>query len=324
MSTAPVARRGRPPAQSVEVIPEIPTPNLSALAEAVNEVAGAEAMIMNSYEVIKQIGRIEAFEFQRKVADVALAQTFEQVKNSKKYKGLPYIDRDGKTRHVADLEEFCEVFLGRSARRIQELVQNLSLLGSELYERAEVIGFKSRDYAALKALPAADQEVIKTAMQAEDRDQVIGLLQEMAARHQREKETLKKQKDESDAAIRAKDEMLSKRLQKIDTLEAEIAKRNSITQDAKEQERQRTEMELIRRLQNSTGALLARIQQFAQDLANMEELVESESGRVAVANTVHWVFRNIHEIALHHDIQVDFQSMVNPPWLTEATAEENS
>lgn len=315
-------RRGRPPATPVEATPELQTPNLPVLAQAVNELAGAEAVIMDSYEVIKQIGRIEAFEFTKHVSDVALAQTFERIKNSKKYKGLPYIDRDGNTKHVSDLEEFCEVFLGRTARRVQQLSQNLNLLGSELYERAEVIGFKSRDYAALKALPEADQEVIKTAMQAEDREQVLDLLQEMAARHQRDKEAAAQIKTQLENTLKAKDQVLASRHQTIDTLQQEIAKRDAITPDAKERQRLEKEAALLSKLRYASEALFGRIAHFSQTIADLQGACESESMRHAVESTVSWLFQNIHEIALQHNLPVDFQRLVHPPWMdTDAGSE---
>ena len=91
------------------------------------------------------------------------------------------------------------------------------LLGGDLYEAAERIGFRNQDYRALKALPADDQEIIKQAMQAGDHDTVIGLLHDMALSHASEKAALQGEATEAketaearDQVIRAKEETISK------------------------------------------------------------------------------------------------------------------
>jgi hypothetical protein len=86
------------------------------------------------------------------------------------------------------LEEFCRVFLGKSYTRCFELAKNLELLGTDLYEAAEAIGFRARDYRALKALPADEQAIIQQAIQTQDREQVIELLQDMALKHKEERD----------------------------------------------------------------------------------------------------------------------------------------
>lgn len=179
-----------------------PMPEIN-LGEARKEMADlssselADEFAMDSYDVLKQVGRIEGLEFARRVADVAIAQVFENIKKTKAYQGLPYKNETGETRHVADLEQFCKVFLGRSARRVQELVQNLHLLGPELYEQAEHIGFRARDYQALKALPPEDQEIVKQAIESDSKDTVIELLQDMAVKHKAEKEVLTKKLEDT-------------------------------------------------------------------------------------------------------------------------------
>lgn len=50
-----------------------------------------------------------------------------------------------------------------------QLADNLNLLGPELYEQAEKIGFKARDYQALKALPSDEQEIVKQALEAQNK-----------------------------------------------------------------------------------------------------------------------------------------------------------
>lgn len=132
------------------IVTDADTPGLPAVSETASQVATADAVIMDSFDAIKAIGRIETAQFYATVAEKVIAETAISLKEGKKYKGLPYQDENGNTRHVATFDEFCEAFLGKSARRIQELMQNYNVLGPALYEQAEKLGLRQRDYNAIK------------------------------------------------------------------------------------------------------------------------------------------------------------------------------
>ena len=192
--------------------------NLQQLAQAGQQASIAQAAVMDSFEVIKSIGIIDASIFTRQVAEKIIAETAINIRNSKKYNGLPYIDENGNTRQVAGFEEFCQVFLGKSVRRVQELMSNYNQLGPELYEQAEKLGFRQRDYNALKALPDDDKQLIAQAIEEESLDKALDLMQEMAAKFQRDKEASKKQIENLQQTAEAKDALLASKNKKIDEL----------------------------------------------------------------------------------------------------------
>jgi predicted phosphoribosyltransferase len=76
-------------------------------------------------------------------------------------------------------------------------------LGSEsAFEQAEKIGLHQKDYAAIKALPAPDQELVRRAVEeAVSRDDVLEILQEMAAKNYREITSLQKSVATKDQVI---------------------------------------------------------------------------------------------------------------------------
>ncbi|MBS0212341.1 MAG: hypothetical protein JSR26_04055 [Proteobacteria bacterium] len=122
-------------------------------------------------------GRLQAAMVSATVAQRMIAEVYSSLAKSKTYEGLPYTKPNGESATVASLDDFCEVFLGRSKRRCQELAANLDTLGTELYDAAERIGLGQRDYNALKALPADEQKVIKQALaEGADKPAVVGLL----------------------------------------------------------------------------------------------------------------------------------------------------
>lgn len=211
--------------------------NVQQLIEAGNQMSIVNAAVMDAEEALKMIGRIEAADFMATVAEKMIAETAIALKQGKKYKGLPFIDENKNRRQVATFEEFCEHKLGKSRRRVDELINNYNQLGPNLYEQAERIGFRQRDYNALKTLPADDRQIIAQAIEAEDLDKALDLMQQLAAKHQREKEATAKELkaltnslDDKDLIIKSKTELLNKTSDKLVLLEA--AKRQEITEVA--------------------------------------------------------------------------------------------
>lgn len=182
--------------------------------------------------VMSQVGQIEGIDFTRRVGEVAIAQIFENIRQSKAYRGIPYRDENGNTRHVGDFEEFCRVKLNRSYNRCLELSQNLRLLGPALYEQSEHLGLRNIDYRAIRALPEDDQVAIKQALEASSsRDQIIDLMQELAVRHAQEKAALQGDLEKAQASAREKDRTIGQQKELIGAQASKIARRESRTLD---------------------------------------------------------------------------------------------
>lgn len=217
------------------------TPEAAQDVAAADVVRAAENLMQDFEEVHRQVGQIEGLEFTRRVVDVAVAQIFENLRNSSKYKGLPYRDDEGHTRYVGSLEEFCQVKLGKSYNRCIELSQNLRLLGPELYEQAERLGLRNVDYKALRALPDDDQALIKQALESStSRERVIDLLQEMAVRHHQEKAALRAGLADKDAVLAAKQQRADALAGQVDDLNARLTRRASRGPDAVQLELRQT------------------------------------------------------------------------------------
>ena len=202
--------------------------NVQQLVEAGNQMSIAHAAVIDSFDVIKSLGRIEAANFFTTVGDKLIAETALNIRESKKYIGLPYKNDHGNILQVRDFPEFCNAFLGKSYTRTMALISNYNLLGPDLYEQAERLGFRQRDYNALKALPADDRLLIAQAIEEESLDKALDILQEMAAKHQREKEAtalqldnLTKDRDAKDSVIKGKSAELDKKNELLARLQLE-------------------------------------------------------------------------------------------------------
>lgn len=213
-------KRGRK-ASTADVPAPLPTVDAKAVAliNTAEDLSVGIKMVLGYEESIRKLGQLEAFEFTRQIVDVATAQIFEELKNTKGYIGLPYKDTDGNTRQIGTFAEFCEVKLGKSYNRCLELAQNLRTLGPELYEQSEKLGLRNVDYKALRSLPGEDQALIKQAIEeTKSREEVLDLLQEMAARHHNEKESLTQQLQAKDDVLLGKQKLVEHQADQIDAL----------------------------------------------------------------------------------------------------------
>lgn len=194
----------------------IPEGHAVALTAEAEERAIEEEMMELA---LKDAGAFSAFAMVAKISDRAMAEIYIRQEKTKAYRALNYKTPDGDRKKIPDIETYCDLHFGKSGRAIRGYVQNYHLLGPELYDAAERLGFKGRDYTALKALPADDQEVIKQAMQADDRDTILSLMQELAAKHQSEKAALTAEATEAKETAEARDQVVKAKEAKITQLE---------------------------------------------------------------------------------------------------------
>lgn len=307
-------------------IPEITPDRAQELERIQNSAAVADQAVMQYGAVYKAIGRIEGMDFLRRVGDVAIAQAFIEVRSSKQYKGFPYKDEAGNLRHVEDFDEFCKVAFGKSYTRCYELSKNLHLLGSDLYESAERIGFRAKDYRALKALPPEEQEVVKQAIASENKEQVLDILQDMAARHASEKAAAKKEAADLKADMEAKDKVLQAKQQRLDKAETDLAKLKSLPKNADTELRLAREAEAVKQLNGLHIETLAKFKEF---LAQIEAVTETEGISAHTASYAMQVAQvlceDIGAALAEQGVPVDFENIVQPEWLRgEAKADHES
>lgn len=173
----------------------------------------------------KVASRIETALFYETVSQKVAVESYLELKKTKAWAAMTYRDADGKAKNISSLDEFCERYLKQSQRRVQQLADNYHTIGADLYETAEQIGFRQKDYAALKALPADDQEVIKQAMQPEvDRDQILDLMQELAVRHASAMAAQTSKTKEAEETAASRDTIIKNKQARLDQAEEENVK----------------------------------------------------------------------------------------------------
>lgn len=259
-------RKQLPPAEKIGNDLGPLTPEAAAQEAAVHHL---DKTLLDQSEALVRSGRIQAYQFFQKLGRVAAIKEFHRLREVGGYKGLAYRDANGDTRHVVDLDEFCEVFLGRSYNSLYEDAQNLNSLGDELYDRALTLGLTTRDFREIRRLPSSDQDLVKEAIQAKSREAVIEIMETVVAKHSKETAQFDKTIKGLQADVEATRKVAAKKDAKLNDLEAKLHKRlNDLPEILQEMRADCTE---------ASGQGIGAVQKFTQIRLATMDLLEDKS-----------------------------------------------
>lgn len=164
----------------------------------------AQDVLARKSNILMRIGQIQGFNIVAKHATVSEILIFREIRNSKEYKGLAYT-KNGETLTVGTLEEFCPVFLNRSYKTMDELDKNLEKFGQEFFEQAQHLGLGYRELRKLRSLP--DDELLQfkehEALESGDKDVIREVIDDLHAKHKKEKADLNTSLDDVKADLAA-------------------------------------------------------------------------------------------------------------------------
>lgn len=257
------------------------------------------------------LGRIEALDFVLTVSSSAILSVYENVKKSKAWRFLRN-PRSSHGENFTSLEEFCEVKLGKSYKRIQAVVGNRNLIGQDAFEQAERLGLRQADYNVIKALPAPKQEIIKEALtDGASKEEVQRALRELAAADQKEIESLTNERDSVKAEHEAIERVLEDKQAKIGKLEKQLAKLQSYTPDQTAAELHKKMVEALGHEMHALHGQIAKVATVVQDVYATGDTTAIDG----VNEVVRWAFQSLADVALKHGIEVDFKEIVVPEWM---------
>ena len=208
--------KNQAPADAPEILPAVVD-----VLEKAQDAALSHPQVDRVFALGVDIGRIQAMDFVATVALSVMLSVYENVKKSKAWQEMRN-QKSATHRTFESLEEFCEEKLGKSQRRIRELLANRDTIGQDAYEQAESLGLRQVDYNAIKALPAPDQELIRQAVGSQSRDEVLDLLQELAARHATEKKALGAKLADSAKELATKQKRIGTYHDRVEELQDEL------------------------------------------------------------------------------------------------------
>lgn len=267
--------RGRTPIKPAEPVEALSPAEAKGVDQALTEIAQEVSIVtaleqkqVTAFDLGQQVGRIQALRFISAVAEKPLVETFIQIRDSKKYKDIQIQAPDGNFRTAEDFFEFCDLVFGKSYKALAEMAQNYETLGGELFEQAERIGLRRNEYRALRALPDDEQKLVQlTLAEAGDRESVADLIHELADRHAQERAALRKDLDDAQADLKAKDKVLADKSEQLDAARAKIERRAVMPEAEREKDFEQslndTTLEVIGAMQKLRGPLAAVSEEFA-------------------------------------------------------------
>lgn len=197
--------------------------------------ASAEQIEMNQL-----LGRLQATQAIAAMLDgLSLAQ-IAQIKEGKRYKQLAgqKMVFDGAEIRLDTWEGFCAA-LGSSRRAIEEKLDNLRLLGAEALDKATALGMTTQELRKLRRLDASYQQIVigEIEVAAGDKEAIIDLITDMAAKHSKEREELQAKLEDQRGEAVASERIIEERNKRIDKLEKQLHKQQHRTMEEKRQQR---------------------------------------------------------------------------------------
>ena len=294
-----------------------PLPDAHALTLAEEREANDIEREM-AFEAARALGRIEALEFSETVSARAKVEVYLELKKSKAYRAIEYRDADGNPKRISDLEEFCERYMSKSARRLQQMASDYQLLGADLYDAAERIGFRNQDYRALKALPADEQVVIKQAIESDDRDTVLSLMQELAAKHQSEKAALEARAIEAEKVAADRDRIIGEKKARVSELIDEVDAARARQANFTPEERRDYECAPLHQSIAATMAGLYQMGGAIRDL--MQNGIFSDLMTEECYHAILMPIKQALNLAAHHGLHIDLASLTDGDYDPELDA----
>ena len=200
----------------------------------------AAAATAEQIEMNQLLGRVQATQAIAAMLDgLSLAQ-IAQIKEGKRYKQLAgqTMMVDGTEIRLDTWDGFCAA-IGSSRRAIEEKLDNLRLLGEEALDKATALGMTTQELRKLRQLDAADQKVVigEIEVAAGDKEAIIDLITDMAARHSKEREELQAKLEDQRGEAVASERIIEERNKRIDKLEKQLHKQQHRTMEEKRQQR---------------------------------------------------------------------------------------
>ncbi|MDW7745866.1 hypothetical protein [Halomonas sp.] len=207
---------------------------------------GAEKAELARYTVARDqanqlLGQARTAQSFAKLATVVTLRTLAEVKETKAYrelKGVPGVDPQGnKIDDVGTWDGYCRA-IGRSKTSVDEDLRNLATFGEEALESLQAVGAGYRELRKLRQLPEEERELIiqGEAVQIEDKDALVELIEDMAARHAKEREALKQQAEDSRQELEASRRVTQDKSSRIVELEEQLHRRQHMTPDQRVEE----------------------------------------------------------------------------------------
>lgn len=203
---------------------------MDELTQNQNAVAlAAKALTQEKAQAYELVGMLKAFDFTQKLVTVTTLKTINEIKQSKQYKGLELLNKDGELVTVTSFKDFCTA-LGFSVEKIDADLLNLNTLGEAFLETSQRLGLGYREMRKLRQLPEAARAEIVDAdySEATDKEDLIEKIEDLTAKFAKEKTALESQLKTAKDNYDAQSKVLANKNARIDELDTKLAKKEQL------------------------------------------------------------------------------------------------
>ena len=292
-----------------------------------NQLAHIEQSVtIDQIRLTERIGALKATEFVRKLVTVTTIKMLAEIKEAKQYKGLKIILNEELVTSPT-WDQFCQ-HIGLSREKVDEDIRNLSVFGEDFLETSQRMSLGYRDLRKLRKLDDADREVIieGEAVKAEDRESLIDLIEEMSAKHRKQKDALETENKELKADKDALETILQKKDEKVNQLDTQVTKLTSPAeiQRRAESEPQELEKAALETLGTESILFLTAFNRYINALGGVMDIAESKDLPQlfeCVDESIVAVCQRYAQYVQRLGTQVSFEEILNPSWMFPETAD---
>lgn len=226
-AAAPAPARGRKPlAAQVAAEPAFDQGAIDAADLALREQAQQDQLEL--LELAADVGALRMADMMRNLVAAATVRLFDKIRESKQIKHLPIRQPDGTVATATTVDEFCRLAFGKPRTAMIEASETLQALGEQAYETAARLGLNRNALRAVRALPPAQQEQVRAAIEeGAAKAEVLTVIEDLAEKVQRAEEQLADVRAE-----RAADQkLLEAKGKQIDRLHNKIARFDAAAPD---------------------------------------------------------------------------------------------
>lgn len=227
---------------------------------------------------------------------------------------------DGKTPHGAEFlagtwAEYCAL-LGKSEDQVARDIANLQAFGEEALESMSAMGIGYRELRQYRKLPADQQMALIEVAKVGDKEGFVELAEEIIAKHAKEKEAHAAALTEAQANLAAKQRALDASSATIANLHEQLGgeyepRPGSIAKSEQEENL----LEEISAITLECGTMMRRL--FLAADTTFDAPV-GEGVKNLARQAVEYLCQELASISVEFGIKVDFENLVNPPWMSEA------
>ena len=275
----------------------------------------------------EKLGMLKATSLFKKLLTVSVIKFLADIKETKHYKGLSVIGENGELLTVSTWADFCSG-LGKSHQHVDEEIRNLGVFGEDFLETSQRMSLGYRDLRKLRKLDDADREVIieGEAVKAEDRESLIDLIEEMSAKHRKQKDALETENKELKADKDALETILQKKDEKVNQLDTKVTKLTSPAeiQRRAESEPQELEKAALETLGTESILFLTAFNRYINALGGVMDIAESKDLPQLferVDESIVAVCQRYAQYVQRLGTQVSFEEILNPSWMFPETAD---